>query len=53
MNLKKFYQEWSLDIKNLTNHKNIFQQVFNPKTGGVKTDYQQGFFPVIFYKVEF
>jgi hypothetical protein len=53
MNLKKFYQEWSLDIKNLTNHKNIFQQVFNPKTGGIKTDYQQGFFPVIFYKVEF
>jgi hypothetical protein len=53
MNLKKLDQEWALDIKNVTNHKNIFQQLYNPLTGEIKTDYQQGLFPVIFYRVRF
>jgi len=53
MNMKKYDQELGLDIKNLTNHKNIFQQVYNPNSGEIKTDYQQGFFPVIYFKVHF
>ncbi len=38
--------EFSLDLQNVTNHKNVFTQTFNPRTGGVRTQYQQGFFPV-------
>jgi hypothetical protein len=53
MNMKRLYQEWALDIKNVLDHKNIFQQLYNPLTGEIKTDYQQGLFPVIFYKVRF
>jgi len=52
-NLKKIDQEWAIDIKNVTNHRNVFQQIYNPLSGHVKTDYQQGFFPVMFYRVRF
>lgn len=53
MNLKKFDQEFAIEIKNVTNHQNIFQQIYNPLTGEIKTDYQQGFFPMMFFRVRF
>jgi len=53
MNTKKLYQEWSLDIKNITDQQNTFQQLYNPLTGEIRTDYQQGLFPMFFYKIRF
>lgn len=38
--------EFALDLQNVTNHKNIFSQGYNPATGKITTEYQQGFFPV-------
>ena len=38
--------EFSLDLQNMTNHKNVFLQRYNAETGQVSTEYQQGFFPV-------
>ncbi|PWK17601.1 outer membrane receptor protein involved in Fe transport [Arcicella aurantiaca] len=38
--------EFSLDLQNLTNHKNIFQQSFNRRTNSITNEYQQFFFPV-------
>ncbi len=38
--------EFSLDLQNITNHKNVFLQRYNAETGQVSTEYQQGFFPI-------
>jgi hypothetical protein len=38
--------EFSLDLQNVTDNKNVFTQSYNPRTGGITTEYQQGFFPV-------
>ncbi len=53
MNLKKLDQEWALEIKNLTDNKNVFQQTYDPVENRIKVDYQQGFFPVILYRIRF
>ena len=53
MNGKKFNQEWGINLQNVTNHKNIFQETFNPIINRIKTDYQQGFFPVMLYRIQF
>lgn len=53
MNLKKVDQEWALEIKNLTDNKNVFQQTYDPVENRIKVDYQQGFFPVMLYRIRF
>jgi hypothetical protein len=50
---KKSTLESSIDFQNLTNQKNIFMQSFNPRTGTVITQYQQGFFPVPYVRFTF
>lgn len=50
---KKITQEWSIDIQNITNRKNIFMQDFDPATGQIKTKYQIGLFPVAQYRITF
>ncbi len=43
----------SLDIQNVTNHKNVFGDFFNPVSGKVKTYYQAPLIPVLAYRIEF
>lgn len=43
---KKSTLEMAVDFQNLTNHQNVFQQYYNPKTQKMVTDYQQSFFPM-------
>jgi len=50
---KNVTQEWALDFTNLTDHKNIFSRSFNKTTNSIQTEYQQGFFPMMFYKIHF
>ncbi|MBI1836038.1 MAG: TonB-dependent receptor [Flavobacteriia bacterium] len=50
---KKMAQSWYLDIQNITNHKNVFAQRYNPLTGNMNTAYQIGFFPNFVYKFQF
>jgi len=45
--------EVAIDLQNLTNHKNIFSQSYNPRTNSVVTQYQQSFFPVPFLRFTF
>jgi len=47
LNGKKVTQEWALDIQNLFDNKNVFQQVYNPTTQSIQTEYQLGFFPMV------
>lgn len=50
---KKVTQEFAFDLKNLTNHKNPLNRVYNAGTGAVETTYQLGFMPMMQYKLQF
>ena len=45
--------ELALDLQNVSGHKNVFQQAYNPRTNTIGTAYQQGFLPVPFYRLTF
>lgn len=53
INYKKATHEISLDINNIFNTKNIWQQQYNPGTGNTITEYQVGFFPIPLYRLYF
>ena len=50
---KRSTLEASMDLQNLTDHKNIFAQSYNPRTNAVMTIYQQPFFPVPYVRFTF
>lgn len=49
----KITQQWSINFQNLTNRKNIFQQVYDESTGNITQRYQTGFLPIAQYKILF
>ena len=53
MNRAKYAQQWSVDLRNLTNNPNIFSENFNARSGQLETRYQIGFFPDIQYRIYF
>ena len=56
LNMKRVSQEWALDIQNMTNHKNVFNQEYYTNEAGkadVRYNYQQGFFPMFLYRLNF
>ena len=50
---RKFAQTMSLDLQNLTNHKNVFSQNYDNKSQRIEMTYQLGFFPNVVYKIQF
>ena len=50
---RKLSQSFSLDLQNITNHKNVFSQEYDDRTRSINTTYQLGFFPNIIYKLQF
>jgi hypothetical protein len=49
----KISQEWGLDLQNVTNHQNVFMQDYDGKQGSLYTVYQQGFMPMMLYRIRF
>jgi hypothetical protein len=43
----------SLDLQNVTNHKNVFSQSYDDRNQNLSTTYQLGFFPNVVYKLQF
>lgn len=43
----------SLDVQNVTNRLNLYNQFYDPFTTSVRNSYQTGLIPIINYKVEF
>ncbi|MCD6013358.1 MAG: TonB-dependent receptor plug protein [Flavipsychrobacter sp.] len=43
---KRSTLEVSIDLQNITNNKNIFNQTYDKRTNRIVNNYQQGFFPV-------
>lgn len=50
---RKLSQTVSLDIQNVTNHKNVFSQSYNGGSKSIQTTYQLGLFPNVVYKLQF
>lgn len=50
---RKVAQTISLDLQNVTNHKNVFSQSYDSKSKSISTTYQLGFFPNLVYKIQF
>ncbi len=50
---RKISHNISLDLQNVTNHKNVFSQSFDNRTASIGTTYQLGFFPNVVYKLQF
>lgn len=50
---RKISHTLSLDLQNVTNHKNIFSEQYDDRTQGIKKTYQLGFFPNLVYKFQF
>ena len=53
LNRRRSTHELAIDLQNVTNHKNIFQQAYNPRLNKIGTAYQQGFLPIPFYRLTF
>jgi hypothetical protein len=50
---RKIAQTLSLDLQNVTNHKNVFSQSYDNKQQNISTTNQLGFFPNVVYKIQF
>lgn len=51
--VRKVSHTLSLDLQNVTNHKNVFSEGYDERTRGIRTTYQLGFFPNLVYKLQF
>jgi hypothetical protein len=52
-NGKKITQEWSFNIQNLTNRKNVFTEGYSDASKSIVTRYQTGLLPIGQYKIWF
>ena len=51
--LRKIAHTLSLDLQNLSNHKNIFSESYDRQKQSIRYTYQLGFFPNVVYKLQF
>lgn len=49
----KYSQEWGLDLQNVTNHQNLYAEQYNPTLKETGIIYQQGFAPMMLYRINF
>ncbi len=52
-NGKRSTQEWALDLQNLTNYQSLFQEQYDPDKNEIVKTYQQGFYPMMLYRIQF
>jgi hypothetical protein len=50
---KKVTTEFSVDIQNVSNHKNVFTRSYNPPTQSINTEYQLGLFIIPQFRITF
>ena len=56
MNKKRFNQEWGLDLQNLTGlfgYKSVFGEQYDPESNQIVKTYQQGFYPMMLWRIQF
>lgn len=50
---KKVTQEWAVDLRNLTNHQNLFTREYDVELGDYINSYQIGFLPIGQWRITF
>jgi len=53
LNSRKFSQEWGVDLQNITGYRSIFMEGFDGNKKAIYKVYQQGFLPMVLYRVRF
>jgi hypothetical protein len=53
INGRKVSQEWGLDLQNVTGFQSIFTQGYDAQKDEIYTAYQQGFMPMMLYRINF
>ncbi len=53
VNNRRFSQEWAVDLQNLTGYRSIFMEGIDVTTGEIYSVYQQGFYPMFLYRIQF
>ena len=52
-NGKRINEEFGIDLQNVTGYKSIFLESFDPREGETYKVYQQGFMPMMLYRIRF
>ncbi len=53
INYRRFSQEWAIDFQNLTGYRSLFMEGIDLDTGEIYEVYQQGFYPMFLYRIQF
>ncbi len=53
INGKKYSQEYAIDIQNITANKSTFMEAYDFNAKEIYSTYQQGFYPMFLYRVQF
>jgi outer membrane receptor protein involved in Fe transport len=53
INGKKTCQEWAIDLQNLTGFRSLFMEGWDAAENEKYTVYQQGFYPMFLYRIQF
>lgn len=53
LNGRRITQEFSVDVQNITNSKNIFQRTYDAQNKELRTEYQMGLFVIPQYRILF
>jgi len=53
VNFKGCSQEWAIDLQNLTGYRSIFMEGIDVNSGELYQVYQQGFYPMFLYRIQF
>ena len=53
LNARAYSQEFAIDFQNLTGYKSIFMEVYDAEKEEVYQIYQQGFYPMVLYRIHF
>ena len=53
VNGKKISQEWAIDLQNITGYQSIFMESFDADKNEIYQVYQQGFYPMFLYRINF
>lgn len=53
INGNRVSQEWGLDLQNITGFQSIFTEGYDAEKDEIYTTYQQGFMPMMLYRIQF
>lgn len=53
INTKNTTSEWAIDLQNIFNYQSVFNEAYDPSKNELYQTYQQGFMPMMLYRMNF